>query len=417
MAAAASLVDLRSDTVTRPSPAMRRAIAEAEVGDAVLGDDPTVAELERYAADLLGKERALFFPSGIMANQTALLVLAPPGTEAVIEAGGHILNYEESAAAALGGIQLRAVPTPDGLLTPGAVAEAIRPPSLYLPQTSLLCLENTHNSAGGRLLRPEPMRVVVDVAREQGLRVHLDGARLPNAATAAGVAMREFAALADTVMVSLSKGLGAPVGSVLAGTDEAMERAWRVRRRLGGGMRQAGLLAAAALYALHHNLGRLEEDHRRARDLAAGVRRIEGLDAAEPDTNIVMVDLLDERLRPAPLLEGLGARGVLFTAFGPRRLRAVTHLDVPADGVDRALAEENRGSAGGSATRRKGAERRHFADREGARQGLDHADGDRRPQGAGGGDPDRCDQPRRGDRDRRDSPRADHGDLRPGVVG
>jgi threonine aldolase len=199
-------VDLRSDTVTRPSPEMRRAIAEARVGDAVLGDDPTANELEAYAARLLGKERALFFPSGIMANQTALLALAAPGTEAVIDAGGHILNWEEGGASALGGLQLRAVSTPDGLLTPEIVAEAIRPPSPYVIQTSLVCLENTHNSAGGRVLPLARMEAVAAVARERGVRVHLDGARLPNAAAASGHSLAELAAAADTVMVSLSKG-------------------------------------------------------------------------------------------------------------------------------------------------------------------------------------------------------------------
>jgi threonine aldolase len=316
---------------------MRRVIAQAEVGDAVLGDDPTVDELERFAAELLGKERALFFPSGIMANQAALLVLAPPGTEAVIEAGGHILNYEESAAAALGGIQLRAVATPYGLLTPGLVAEAIRVPSLYLPQTSLVCVENTHNSAGGRVMPLPQLAAIAGVAREHGVRLHLDGARLPNASVAAGVAMREFAAHADTVMVSLSKGLGAPVGSVLAGSQEHMERVWRARRRLGGGMRQAGLLAAAALYALRHNFERLAEDHRRARELAAGVGAIKGLDAAVPDTNIVMVELRDERLAAAAVLQGLEEQGVRMTAFGARRLRAVTHLDVDDEAISRAI--------------------------------------------------------------------------------
>jgi threonine aldolase len=330
-------VDLRSDTVTRPSAAMRRAIAEAEVGDAVLGDDPTVDELERHAAELLGKRRALFFPSGIMANQAALMVLAAPGTEAVIEAGGHILNYEESAAAALGGIQLRAVPTPDGLLTPDLVAAAIRPPSLYLPRTSLVCLENTHNSAGGRVMPLEQLVAIAEIAREQGVAVHLDGARLPNASVATGVAMRNFAAHADTVMISLSKGLGAPVGSILAGDGDAMERAWRVRRRLGGGMRQAGLLAAAGLYALRHNFDRLAEDHRRARQFAAGAAAIDGLDAAAPDTNIVMVELRDDRLQPDRVLPALEDRGVRMTAFGPRRLRAVTHLDVDDAGIGRAV--------------------------------------------------------------------------------
>jgi threonine aldolase len=331
-----AVVDLRSDTVTRPSPEMRRAIAEAEVGDAVLGDDPTAAELERYGAELLGKEAALFFPSGIMANQTALIAVAAPGTEAVIDAGGHILNWEEAAASAWGGIQLRSVVTPDGLLTPEAVTEAIRPPSPYVPRTSVVCLENTHNSAGGKVLPLEQMRAVAEVARERGVAVHLDGARLPNASVASGVPMADFAAEAGTVMVALSKGLGAPVGSLLAGSAEVMERAWRIRRRMGGGMRQAGILAAAGLYALRNNFPLLAEDHRRARELAAAVRELPGLESPLPDSNIVMVELTDPALEPAALLAALEAEGVRLTQFGARRLRAVTHMDVTDAGIRRA---------------------------------------------------------------------------------
>lgn len=333
-----AVVDLRSDTVTRPGPAMRRAIAEAEVGDHVLGDDPTAAELERYAAELLGKERALYFPSGIMANQAALLVLAEPGTEVVIDALGHIFNYEEAAASAWAGLQLRAVATPDGLLTPELLAAHIRPNSLYTPRSSLVCLENTHNSAGGKVLPLSQMQALCETARAHGLQVHLDGARLPNAAAALELPLAALAAPADTVMVSLSKGLGAPVGSLLAGPAEPMERAWRVRRRLGGGMRQVGLLAAAALYALRHNLQRLHEDHRRARWLAEGAGAVDGLAAPAPETNIVMIDLLDPRLTPERLLAALTERGVWMTQFGPRRLRAVTHLDVDDAGVERAVA-------------------------------------------------------------------------------
>ncbi|HEX8431001.1 MAG TPA: GntG family PLP-dependent aldolase [Longimicrobium sp.] len=332
-----AVVDLRSDTVTRPSPEMRRAIAEAEVGDAVLGDDPTAAELERFGAELLGKEAALFFPSGIMANQTALLAVAAPGTEAVIDAGGHILNWEEAAASAWGGIQLRSVVTQDGLLTPEAVAEAIRPRNLYLPQTSVVCLENTHNSAGGKVLPLEQMRAVAEVARERGVAVHLDGARLANASVASGVPMADFAAEAGTVMVALSKGLGAPVGSLLAGSAEVMERAWRIRRRMGGGMRQAGILAAAGLYALRNNFPLLAEDHRRARELAAAVGGLPGLASPVPDSNIVMVELVDPALEPAALLAALEAEGVRLTQFGARRLRAVTHMDVTDAGIRRAI--------------------------------------------------------------------------------
>jgi threonine aldolase len=339
MPSAADLaVDLRSDTVTRPSPAMRRAVAEAEVGDAVLGDDPTAAALETYAAELLGKERALFFPSGVMANTAAILALAEPGTEAVIDATGHMANWEECAAAQFGGIQFRTVPTRDGLLTVDDVAAAIRPRSPFLPQTTAVCLENTHNAAGGRVLRVAHLQAVAEAARERGARVHLDGARLANAAVASGVPMRDYAAHADTVMVALSKGLGAPVGSILAGSAELMEKAWRLRRRLGGGMRQAGMMAAAGLYALRHNLDRLAQDHARADVLARRCGAVEGVTALKPQTNIVMLDLHDDRLDPGAILAGLTTRGVWMTQFGPRRLRAVTHMDVDDAGIERAAA-------------------------------------------------------------------------------
>jgi threonine aldolase len=341
-----AVVDLRSDTVTRPSPEMRRAIAEAEVGDAVLGDDPTAAELERYAAELLGKERALFFPSGVMANTAALLTLAEPGTEAVIDATGHMLNWEECSVAQFGGVQFRAVATRDGLLRADDVAEAIRPPSPYFPRVSVVCVENTHNQAGGRVLRLVQLQAVKAVARERGVRVHLDGARLPNAAAASGLPMAAYAAHADTVMVALSKGLGAPVGAILAGSGEAMERAWRIRRRLGGGMRQAGIVAAAGLYALRHNLERLDEDHRRADALARGCAAVAGVSVPKPQTNIVMLDLEDEALQPGLLVAGMRERGVWMTQFGPRRLRAVTHLDVDDAGVERAVAAFGEAAAG-----------------------------------------------------------------------
>jgi threonine aldolase len=343
------MADLRSDTVTRPSPEMRRAIAEAEVGDAVLGDDPTVAELERVGAELLGKERALFFPSGIMANQTAIIAQAPPGSEVVIEAAGHILEWEDAAAAAWGGVQLRAVPTPDGLLTPERVEAAIRPASPFLPRTALLCLENTHNGAGGRVMPLAQMRAVAEVARSRGVPVHLDGARLPNAAAALGASLAELAGPADTVMMSLSKGLGAPVGSLLAGSADTMERAWRIRRRMGGGMRQAGLLAAGALWGLHHNLGRIPEDHRRAAELARAAAALPALSVRAPDTNIVMIDLADARLDAERLLAALEQQGVRMTRFGPRRLRAVTHLDVNDEGIRRAGAALTDAITGGLA--------------------------------------------------------------------
>jgi len=254
---------------------------------------------------------------------------------AVFDAGGHILNYEEGGAAAWAGVQLRGVVTETGLLGADDVRAAIRPKSPYTLQTSLVCLENTHNTSGGRVLPVERMREVVEVAREHGLPVHLDGARLPNAAVSAGRQMSEWATLADTVSLAISKGLGAPIGSLLAGTEQTMAAAWRFRRRLGGGMRQAGLLAAAGIYALENNLSRLADDHRRARRLASLARAIAGVGVPEPETNIVMIDL-EEGLDPATVLAGLAERGVWMVQFGPRRLRAVTHLDVDGEGIERA---------------------------------------------------------------------------------
>jgi threonine aldolase len=336
MRATESVVDLRSDTVTRPGPEMRRAMAEAEVGDDALGDDPTVARLEAWIATLLDKEAAVFFPSGIMANQTALLLHAAPGTEVVCEATSHIVDWELGGAAANAGVQVRPVPAAGGLLTPDAVARAIRPASKLQIQSSLIALENTHNGAGGRILPLEQMRAIAEVARVHALPVHLDGARLWNAAAATGVAEAEFAACADTVMVTLSKGLGCPVGSLLAGTAELMQRARVVRRRLGGSMRQSGVLAAAGLYALEHHRQRLLEDHTRARTLARLAAHVPGIRVSEPETNIVMFDLVRPGLTAARATAALAEHGVLMTAFTPTRVRAVTHLDCSDEGVRRA---------------------------------------------------------------------------------
>ncbi len=335
---AEGVVDLRSDTVTRPSAAMRAAMMDAEVGDDVLDHDPTTLALEERVATLLGKERALFFPSGVQANQTGLAVHGRWGGEVVCEAGAHIFNYEEGAGAALAGLQLHPVPTPDGLLTPGAVAGAIRPPSPYVPRTALIALENTHNSAGGKILPLAQAMAIRQVALEAGIPVHLDGARLWHAAVATGVAPRELAAVGDTVMVCMSKGLGAPVGSLLAGPEELMEGAWRIRRRLGGAMRQSGILTAAGIHALEHNLDRLADDHRRAKALARGAGDLPGIQAMEPDTNIVMLEVVGRGLTVVGLLEAMADRGVLMVAFGPTRIRAVTHLEVGDGDIERALA-------------------------------------------------------------------------------
>ncbi len=328
------MIDLRSDTVTRPSAAMRKAIAEAEVGDDVLGDDPTVARLEQMAAELLGKEAALFFPTGTMANETALCVLTRPGTEVIVEANAHFFDWEAGGPAALAGVQLRPLPTPDGVLNAQLVAAAIRP--TYQVRTSAICVENTHNGSGGRVMPLEQMSAIADVARKNSLPLHLDGARLWNAATASGVPEAQFAALADTVMVSLSKGLGCPVGSILAGMRDHMNAARWVRRRLGGGLRQSGILAAAGIYALQNNRARLGEDHDHARLLAQRAQNIEGLRVATPETNIVMMDIERADLTAADVAGKLKEHGVLMVEFTRMRVRAVTHMDVNRDDVERA---------------------------------------------------------------------------------
>ena len=330
-------VDLRSDTVTRPTPGMREAIANAVVGDDVLGDDPTVFELERRVAELLGKEAAVFLPSGIMANQTALALL-PPASEVICEATAHIFDWEAGAPAFIGSLQLRPVTTADGLLDVDLVRAAIRPKSPYQIQTSAVELENTHNGAGGKILPLERMRAIRALADEHGIRIHLDGARLWHASEATGVAEREFAACADTVMVALSKGLGCPVGSLLAGSAADMLRARGIRRRLGGGMRQSGILAAAGLYALDHHRQRLGEDHARARRLAALLADVPGLRVVPPDTNIVMVDILTGTLDTPTMVRALAEQGVGMVPFTSHRFRAVTHLDVDDPGIERAAA-------------------------------------------------------------------------------
>ncbi len=332
------LVDLRSDTVTRPTAAMREAIANAPVGDEVYGDDPTMRRLEVRMAELLGKERALFLPSGTMANQVGLAVLGRPGTGVLVESRAHIVHWEEGGAGVMAGLQLRPIETPDGLLTPERVAEALNPPSRYLLQDRVLALENTHMDSGGRVMSLACMAGHRALADEAGLRIHLDGARLWNAAVALSVPVAELAGYADTVMVALSKGLGAPVGSMLAGDEPTMGEAWHVRRRLGGAMRQTGILAAAVLHALDHHLDRLERDHRLATELAEGLRSVSGLHAAPPETNIVFIEVEGPERRADDLLNFLENRRILMTRFGRRRLRAVTHQDVDRQAIARTLA-------------------------------------------------------------------------------
>ncbi len=320
-------IDLRSDTVTRPTDAMRRAMADAEVGDDVLDGDPTVARLEHVVAERLEKEAALFFPSGTMANQTAIWLLSSAGTEIVLDAESHIIHYEAAGAAALSGAQVRPVRGDGLVMDVRALRAAIRPQSKHVPRASLVCLENTHNGAGGVVSSEEEEAALRDVAREFDLPVHLDGARLWNAAVALGVEPARLATPADTVMVSFSKGLGAPVGAALAGPRALMEEGWRVRKRFGGGMRQSGILAAGALHGLERHIQLLEADHARARRFAELVDGAGGARVVKPQTNIVMVDLAPDCAAP-DIAAGAAEQGLLLTVWSPTRLRAVFHLDV-----------------------------------------------------------------------------------------
>ena len=326
-------VDLRSDTVTKPSPGMRRAMAEAEVGDDVLDGDPTTRKLEERIAELLGTEDALFFPSGSQANQTGIWLVTEPGTELLIEANAHLIHYEMAGVAGLSGAQIRPITTPDGLLTPELVRAALRPASPHVPRIRALAIENTHNLAGGRVLGPAAVDGLIRVARDAGLAVHLDGARLWNAAVAAGVSAARLAQGVDTVMVSISKALGCPVGSCLGLRKEQRARGWEIRKRLGGGMRQSGILAAAGLYALDHNLDRIAEDHANAKRFAELLSDSQTVRPTTPESNIVMVDLQTEA---QPASARLAQAGVLMSAYGPKRLRAVMHLDVSRAAVERA---------------------------------------------------------------------------------
>jgi threonine aldolase len=328
-------IDMRSDTVTKPTPAMRRVMAEAEVGDDVLDGDPTVRRLEERVAQLLGKERALFFPSGTMANQAGIWLLARRGTEILLDANAHIINWEVAAAAAICGVQVRPVAPTGQVMDAEALERAMRPDSIHAPAASLVCLENTHNGAGGKVLSLAELMALRQTASRFRLPVHLDGARLWNAAVATGTPISELAGCADTVMVSFSKGLGAPVGAALAGSGAAMADAWPVRKRLGGGMRQSGILAAAALHGIEHHWPRMHEDHAHARAFAATVAGVRGASVVPPDSNIVMVDL-PAGMNALDLVRRAAEENVLITPWSATRVRAVTHLDVDASQVRRA---------------------------------------------------------------------------------
>jgi threonine aldolase len=328
-------IDLRSDTVTRPSSGMRRAIFEAEVGDDVFEDDPTVQRLEILLAKMLGKEAALFVPSGTMSNQVAISAHTRPGDEVIVERNCHTFNYEVAGPAVLAGVQLHPLDGRHGILNEKQVAEAIRPENIHIPPTGLICLENTHNRAGGVVYPIEEIRCIAELAGEKDIPMHLDGARLFNASVASGIPAADYAAPFDSVSICLSKGLGAPVGSMVAGRSDFIRRCRRYRKLYGGGMRQVGILAAAGIYALEHNIERLVEDHRNARAFAERVSRIEGIriDLETVQTNIVVMDVAGLGITPLQAVARLKENGLLVVVFGPTKIRAVTHLDVDAEKV------------------------------------------------------------------------------------
>lgn len=337
------VIDLRSDTVTRPTEAMRRAIRDAELGDDVFEDDPTVKRLEEMAARLLGKEAALFMPSGTMANLVAVITHTRRGDEVIVGDESHILHYEVGGASALGGVLLRAVPNDRrGRLRAEDVANVIRPVDIHFPRTALLCLENTHNRCGGTALSPDDLAPVVALARRHGIPIHLDGARIFNAAVALGVPAAELARDADSVMFCLSKGLSAPVGSLLCGSRAFIARARRVRKMLGGGMRQVGAVAAAGIVALETMIDRLADDHANARYLAERLAELPWveIEPAAVETNIVVFTLREGSADE--LLPRLAEAGVLATNFGPRRIRLVTHYGIERRHIDEAVARLSR---------------------------------------------------------------------------
>ncbi len=333
------IIDLRSDTVTKPSKAMRQAIAEAEVGDDVFEDDPTVQKLEEIVAELLGKEKSLFVPSGTMANEVAIKSWTEPGDEVLLEVDSHIYNYEVGAPSVLCGVQLHTLKGTRGVLTTEQIIDHVRLQDIHIPPTTLVCLENTHNRAGGTIYPLVEIERIREATKPLGVKMHLDGARLWNATIATGIPLDKYASYFDSVSVCLSKGLGAPIGSVISGNSDFMKLARRNRKMFGGGMRQVGIIAAAGIYAIENNFNRLIEDHRNARALAKGLSEIPkiSVDLESVQTNIVVIDIKESGMEVNDLLEKLKEKGVLAVPFGRTQIRCVTHLDVDRGDVYKAL--------------------------------------------------------------------------------
>ena len=333
------IIDLRSDTVTKPTEAMREAMARAEVGDDVYGEDPTVNRLQEMVAGLLGKKAALFVPSGTMANQLAIRIQTQPGQEVIAESKAHIVRYEQGAAGALAGVQLHWVTGDRGIMGPEHIEAAIRPKDQHSIQTALICLENTHNAGGGTIYPLSTIERIRAVASAHGVPMHLDGARLFNAVAATTLPPAAYAQHFETVSVCLSKGLGAPAGSLLLTNDPALiDKARRFRRMYGGAMRQAGILAAAGIYALEHHIGRLKDDHDNAKRLARKLQQIPAvtINPQHVESNIIIFDIIGHRLCPSELVAALRREHVLINAVGGTSFRAVTHLDVSTRQIDAA---------------------------------------------------------------------------------
>jgi threonine aldolase len=333
------VVDLRSDTLTKPTPAMRQAMAEADVGDDVFGEDPTVNRLESMAAERLGKEAALFVTSGTMGNQVSLMAHTQRGDEIILDENSHIFNYEVAALAVLSAVQPRTLHGLHGILDPEDVRQAVRFPNIHYPKDTLVCVESTHNRGGGTVYPLQTLRDIRGIATEHGMAVHLDGARFFNACVATGSPVREVAAQADSVTFCLSKGLSAPVGSVVTGPRAFIDRARRARKMLGGGMRQAGILAAAGIVALETMVDRLSQDHENARVLAEGLATLPGIqiDLNLVQTNIVIFAVKRNDLDAPGLILKLGEQGIKAFAVSADRIRMVTHKDVDRAGIERAL--------------------------------------------------------------------------------
>jgi threonine aldolase len=329
-------IDLRSDTVTRPGSGMREAIANAEVGDDVFGDDPTVIALEERVAALYEAEAAVYVPSGTMANFVALASLTSPGDEIILERQCHVFNYEVASVATFAGVQTNPLDGDRGVITAEQIKPCIREENLHMPPTRVIAIENTHNRAGGRVFPYDEMKAIKRLAEERGLRVHLDGARLANAHVETGISFADYYKCADTVSMCFSPGLGAPVGSVVVSTADRIAKARKIRKRVGGGMRQVGILAAAALYALDHHVERLREDHENARRLAEQIEEADGLAIHQPvETNIVIFRVDPGAFAVGEFLQKMGDAGVLAVPFGPGLVRMVTHLDVSAADIER----------------------------------------------------------------------------------